>query len=116
MVKTASLTKDLLEKKKPVYPYNLDKVQSMDFDEGGLAAYDFVSFLENNYPEADLQALKEQLEKVVLFKDHTASFFDMPIKNYCGLSIYPPVANDPLKDYYSTLNWASASNWYMLFQ
>jgi hypothetical protein len=116
MEKMASLTKALLGKKKPVYPYHLDNVQSMDFDEGGLAAYDFMNFLENNYPATDLQALKEQLEKVVLFKDHTASFFDVPIKNYCGLSIYPPIANDPLKNYYSSLNWASASDWYMLFQ
>ena len=114
--KMASLTKELLEKKKPVFPYNPDKLQSMDFDEGGLAAYDFISFLENNYPEADLQPLKEQLEKVVLFKDHTPNFFDIPIKNYCGLSIYTPVANDPFKSYYSTLNWSSASDWYLLFQ
>jgi len=116
MEKMASLSKDLLARKRPVYPYHLDKVQSMDFDEGGLAAYDFMSFLENNYQAADLQALKEQLGKLVLFKDHTASFFDTPIKDYCGLSIYSPVTNDPLKNYYSTLNWASASNWYMLFQ
>lgn len=116
MEKMASLTKDLLAKKKPVYPYHLDKVQSMHFDKGGVAAYDFMSFLENNYPEADLPALKEQLEKVVLFKDHTGSFFDIPIKKYSGLSIYAPVVKDPLKDYYSTLNWASASNWYLLFQ
>jgi hypothetical protein len=116
MEKMASLTKELLKRKKPVFPYNLDKVQSMDFDEGGLAAYDFMSFLENNYPESDLRDLKEQLGKLVLYKDHTAGFFDVPIKSYCGLSIYPPIDNDPLKNYYGTLSWASASDWYMLFQ
>lgn len=114
--KMASLARDLLERQKPVYPYHLDKVQRMDFDEGGLPAYDFMSFLENNYPASDLQPIKEQLEKAVLFKDHTVSFLDIPIKNYCGLSIYSPVINDPQKDYYSTLNWAIASNWYMLFK
>jgi len=116
MEKLAALTRGLLESKKPVYPFHFTNVQSMDFDEGGVAAYDFMSFLENNYPESDLQALKEQLQKAVLFKDHTASFFDIPITAYSGLSIYAPVARDPLKDYYSTLDWASASNWSMLFQ
>lgn len=116
MEKMAFLTKNLLERKKPVYPYPLAQVQSMHFDKGGVAAYDFLSFMEHNYPEADLQPIKEQLAKVVLFKDHTPRFFDVPIKSYCGLSIYPPVINDPLRIYYNTLNWASASNWYMLFQ
>lgn len=114
--KMAALTKTLLDKKRPAFPYNLDNVQCMDFDEGGIASYDFMDFLENNYEEADLLALKEQFAKVVLYKDHTDKFFDVPIKNYCGLSIYSPTANDPYKDYYTSLNWSSASNWYLLFQ
>lgn len=116
MGKMAFLTKSLLEKEKPVYPYPLAQVQSMHFDKGGVVAYDFLSFMEHNYSEADLQPIKEQLAKVVLFKDHTPRFFDVPINSFCGLSIYPPVINDPLKSYYNTLNWASASSWYLLFQ
>ncbi|SFE62751.1 hypothetical protein SAMN05518672_108157 [Chitinophaga sp. CF118] len=112
----AALTKELLDRKRPVFPYSLDNVQVMDFDEGGLVTYDFMDFLENNYEESDLLALKEQLAKVVLYKDHTDKFFDVPIKSYCGLSIYSPTANDPYTNYYTTLNWSSASDWYLLFQ
>lgn len=109
-------TQRLLNIKKPLEDFNRSKIQSLDFDNiGDVPAYDFISFLKHNYEESEYGELEDSIEKSILFKDHTSDFFNIPIKEYCGLSIYLPKLNDPYINYYKTLLWAGDSKWYQLF-
>jgi len=109
-------TASLLEARKPIHDFNRTAIQSLDFDNiGGVQVYDFVSFLKKNYAESEYSVVLESIEKSVLFKDHTSAFFNVPINEYCGLSIYLPDKNDYYATYYKTLFWSQASNWHYLF-
>lgn len=122
LIKTSQLsdialhTQRLLQIKKPLGDFNRSKIQSLDFDNiGDVPAYDFISFLKHNFEESEYGELEDSIEKSILFKDHTSEFFNIPIKEYCGLSIYLPETNDPYINYYKTLLWSGDSNWYQLF-
>lgn len=109
-------TQRLLQMKKPVEDFNRSKIQSLDFDNiGDVPAYDFISFLKQNFEESEYGELVHSIEKSILFKDHTSEFFNFPIKEYCGLSIYLPEKNDPYLNYYKTLLWSGDSKWHQLF-
>lgn len=106
----------LLSAKLAPEPFNREKIQLLDFEAGaGVQAYDFVSFLKNNYLPGEYESLKREIEKAVIFKGTTNSFLGAPIKEFCGLSVYLPEADDPYKTYYSTLNWSVKSGWNKLF-
>lgn len=47
--------------------------------------------------------VKNQLDKAVIFRDHTTNFFNVPINTFSGLSVYLPAKSDPYTSYYSTL-------------
>lgn len=106
----------LLSAKLPLKPINRIKIQSLDFEKGsGVEAYDFISFLRNNYQEDEYLQLKGKIEKAVLYKGMTANFLGIVIKEYCGLSIYIPEPDDPYFTYYSTLKWSGQSAWNKIF-
>lgn len=107
----------LLTSTKPKSDFNINKVQRMDFENQlNIPAYDFISFLEQNFDPKQYAEIEIQLGKVVVYKDHTKNFFNVPINTFSGLSVYVPRKNDPLMNYYKKLSWASASGWNNLFQ
>lgn len=108
-------TKSLLDKKKASDDLNRHAVQRMDFDQSPVIAYDFLSFLQQNYTPQDIQEVESFLSKVVIYKDHTSRFLGKPVNTFSGLSVYLPVKNDPAATYYSTLMWYSSAGFYNLF-
>ena len=62
--------------------------------------FDFLDFMEKAFPDANINPLKEQLDKTVLYKAQTPEFIGLyAITAYCGLSCYMPGAID-LNDFY----------------
>lgn len=117
LTKLADLTKNLLESKKSIDGIDRSSIQKLNFDINtqNPDAYDFLDFLKQNYSEEDYLPIKHQLDKVILFKGYTDSFLGVPIKSFSGVTIYLPIAQDPLKGYYNTLNWSNDSYWISLF-
>lgn len=115
--KLAELTKNLLNSQKPNIGFNRSELQRLNFDVNtqNPNAYDFLDFISQNYSQEHYISIKQQLEKVILYKDHTSTFLGSPIKTFSGVSIYLPIADDPAKEYYRTLSWSKASNWISLF-
>jgi len=96
--------------------YNVKALQQLDFEiNSGIPAYDFLSFLQQNFSVEQYAAVNAQLEKAIIYKAHTKNFFNIPIKVFCGLSVYLPKQGDPLKNYYNGFAWASDSAWSSLF-
>jgi len=113
----AALTRELLANDDPKKGFELNKVQKMDYQPGaGPPAYDFLSFFDNNFQAEAYALLKQQVRKAVVYSGHTERFFDIPIREFSGLSIYLPSKNDRFADYYSTLSWSVASGWPDIFQ
>ncbi|MEO6524475.1 MAG: clostripain-related cysteine peptidase [Mucilaginibacter sp.] len=97
--------------------FNISLIQRMDFDASSqIKAYDFLSFLKENFKPEQYSNITDQLNKVILYSNHTNKFLNNPINDFCGLSIYLPIKNDPFITFYSTLNWYSSSGWFNLFQ
>ena len=94
--------------------FDRTSVQRLDvYDEP--YTFDFIDFIKKAFPDADINPLKEQLDKTVLYKAHTPEFIGLyDITTYCGLSCYIPGYTD-LDDYYQQLNWCQASGFYRLF-
>lgn len=112
----AQYAKGLLDNEMPGENFNSTQVQRLDFDsKTRVPAYDLADFLRHNYSEESCHIILEQLNKVVLFKDHTTSFLGGSIMTFCGLSVYLPEKNDSFKSYYSRLEWFGGSGWYHLF-
>ena len=77
--------------------------------------FDFLDFMVKAFPDADINPLKEQLDKTVLYKAHTPEFIGQYlISTYCGLSCYIP-GYDDLDLFYQQLSWHSESGFYKLF-
>lgn len=100
---------------------NLNTIQCFDEDRPShiqaSIAYDMLDFFEIAFPERDLTQLKEQINKVILYKAHTPALFDHPIYVYCGLSVYIPVPwlNYNYNLYYKQLEWYKDSGFkYMM--
>ncbi|MGN6420850.1 MAG: clostripain-related cysteine peptidase [Pseudobacter sp.] len=114
--KLAALTKQLLSQKLPVSGYQRSSIQKLNFDiTSRVDAYDFLDFFDKNYSKEEYKEIKQQLDKAIIYKDHTASFLGSPIRTFSGLSIYLPDAGDPLRSYYGKFSWAKESNWSQLF-
>lgn len=115
LAELAAETKRLLLSAPPA-PLNTSALQRLDFERNsGIPAYDFLSFLQNNFSQDRYAALNAQLDNVVIYKAHTKTFFNTPIQVFSGLSVYLPKISDPLKNYYNGFTWASDSAWMTLF-
>jgi hypothetical protein len=69
--------------------------------------FDLLDFVNQMLPDADKNSFAAQLEKTVLYKNHTPQFIGQyDINTYCGLSCYilHPQRND-LNGFYKTLRW-----------
>ncbi len=98
------------------WDYKQDYTQRLDVFESALT-FDFRDFLYNNYPDAALAAIDQQLNNTVLYKAHTEEFIGIySINNFCGLSCYiPQVEEIELNEYYQTLDWCKASGFDLMF-
>ena len=70
-----------------------DRVQRLDLDvsvTNSVPAFDLLDFCEKNYPKQDVDLIKRQVEKTVLFKVATPNFLGSPIHSFSGLSCYIP--------------------------
>lgn len=92
------------------------QVQRLDYtDDFPVPTFDFVHYLEANFPESSLVTIKDQLENIVLYKKATTHFLGNPVVYFSGLSCYIPDHNDVYLDYYRTLHWYQDSRSNVLF-
>lgn len=84
-------------------------VSELEYEERDKLRTSLKSGLETRTPELK-RDLKEQLERVVVYKAHTPQFLmEYDITTYCGLSCYIPHPDRPdLNEFYKTLKWAQA--------
>jgi hypothetical protein len=117
LTELAVLVKQLISKKRPADGFHQSNLQKITFDVGAsVDGYDFLDFFDKNYSKEEYLAIQSQLEKAIVYKDHTSAFLNNPIARFSGLSIYLPRKQDPFKGFYSSLSWASASGWDILFE
>lgn len=115
----AAATRQILENASFSDPdYNRQEVQRLDFEDPPVTeGYDLLDFFQKNFSASDIAALNEQLEKTVLFKQHTSEFLGKPIDAFCGLSCYIPHAGeDNINNYYKALEWTTASGFDLLIK
>ena len=98
---------------------NFDRtaVQRLDvYDEQYM--FDFLDFTTKAFPQANLIALWEQVNKTVTYKAHTPRFIEeYDINAYCGLSCYiPHPQRSDLNAYYQQLKWCKAAGFSQLFK
>jgi len=64
-----------------------------------------------------MEVFINQLNKMVLYKNHTPQFIlEYDINTYCGLSCYIPLSSrDDLTTYYKTLKWYTDAGLNYLF-
>jgi len=111
-----SLTKTLLDSNKLSNKINTSNLQRLDFDiTTRVAAYDFLSFLNQNFDNSKITLITSQLDKAILYKGHTKTFLNIPIKEFCDISIYLTKEKDYLLAYYMQLSWYKAGGWNNLF-
>jgi len=69
--------------------------------------FDLLDFVDKVFPNANKDDFVNQLNKVVLYKNHTPQFIlKYNINTYCGLSCYIPLSGrGDLTAYYKTLKW-----------
>lgn len=112
----AEETKVLLSSRSLKAGFDESTVQRLDFDPTArVPAYDYMDFLQQAFELEDLKALNKQLEASIIYKSSTTSFLNNPISHFSGLSIYLPESRDPLRSYYSMLEWYGASGMSVLF-
>lgn len=119
MTALAAATKAVLEQAEFSDPdYHRSEVQRLDFDSPpATEGYDFLDFFVKNLPSEHFSAVRQQLEKTVLFKLHTSEFIGQPIEAFCGLSCYIPHPGDELiNNYYRNLEWTQASGFHLLIR
>jgi hypothetical protein len=80
--------------------------------------FDLLDFVDKIFPDADKSNFINQLNKVVLYKYHTAQFImEYDINTYCGLSCYIPLQErSDLTAYYKTLKWYNEAGLSYLWQ
>lgn len=92
-------------------------VQRLDFTSNfPVPTYDFGDFLNKNFGTAQLSALSNQLNDLVLFKDNTANFLGKQINTFSGLSCYIPAKEDLLLAYYKRFAWYRDCGLSVLFE
>jgi len=114
--KLSSLCADLYLKNKSVGIPVRTNVQRLDYTEDfPVPAFDFVDYLEVNFPLSQLDPIKSQLEKTIIYKNATDQFLGKPIKAFSGLTCFIPESEDFYLNYYRTLNWYKDSGTNVLF-
>jgi hypothetical protein len=80
--------------------------------------FDFLDFITKAFPQADLMALRGQINKTAIYKAHTPQFIGKyNISTYCGLGCYiPHPQRNDLNTYYHRLQWCEASGFSQLFK
>jgi hypothetical protein len=116
----ADATKLTLNLQSPIFnDFNRDQIQRMDFDRfsNPLIAFDFLDFIETNFNNTNVIALKEAVNQTILFKANTAKFNGFIINKNSGLTCYIPNAENEntVHDYYRSLKWYTASGFNKLF-
>lgn len=97
-------------------PFIREQVQRLDFTVNfPVANYDFGDFLDKNFAPNELSAIKQQLQKTILYKQATAKFLGVPIYSFSGLSCYIPYKEDGQLGYYKKLQWYQGSGLSLLF-
>lgn len=120
MDKLAALTKELLTKN-PLTKWDYKHREIQRFENFNPAfSYDFIDFLEKNYPDEKVEPIRRHVSEIVLYEAHTPTFanwygqFNINLCN--GLSCYVPKENSTeYNTYYLTLPWAEASGFSELF-
>jgi hypothetical protein len=98
--------KRLMENLTPDETFNRTAVQRLDvYDEQ--YHFDLLDFVNKAFSDADRTAFISQLNRVVLYKNHTPEFIGQyAIRTYCGLSCYIPHQDrGDLNEFYKTLQW-----------
>ena len=115
----AIATKKLLSSHNSIIPeIDRDKLQRMDFDPSTpIVAYDYLDFIEQNFPKNALAEIQEILPELIIYKAHTNSFLGKPIEKFSGLSCYVPNESEAKKyqDFYQSLAWAQQAAYMQLF-
>ncbi|MDR1172788.1 MAG: hypothetical protein LBL24_10070 [Bacteroidales bacterium] len=80
--------------------------------------FDFWDFIAKAFPQADAEALREQLAATALYKACTPQFIEeYDIRTFCGLSCYiPHPQRNDLNSYYQQLGWCKNAGFLQLFQ
>jgi hypothetical protein len=92
-------------------------VQRLDYTSGfPVPGYDFGDFLAHNFASSDLEKIKIQLNKTLLYKAATPEFLGVPIKSFSGLTCYIPYLGDSKLAYYKKLGWYTAGGLKPLFE
>lgn len=93
-----------------------DNVQRLDYTlDFPVPTFDFLSYLEQNFSQESLIPIKQQLEKIVVYKNATKNFLDKPVVSFSGLTCYIPTANDSNLEYYRRLTWYKESGLNILY-
>ena len=73
--------------------------------------FDFEDYMSQNATTQQLEELKEQLSKTVIFKRNTPKLININIRKHSGLSVYIPQASLPkLNEAYMETDWWKAVN------
>jgi hypothetical protein len=97
--------------------FNKENVQRLDIYEEQYC-FDLLDFVNKVFPNADKRDFITQLEKVVMYKNHTPQFImQYDINTYCGLSCYiPHPQRNDLNTYYQQLQWCKTAGFSQLFK
>lgn len=97
--------------------YKVEEVQRLDLDSNSpVKAYDFMDFLQHNYPTDAVYSIQKIFEKAIIYKVKTSHFLGSPIRNFSGLSCFVPTNEEKsVIDFYRILNWSKDSNFYQSF-
>lgn len=116
LAKLSNLCADLYSNNKAVGLPSRDNVQRLDYTvDFPVPSFDFVNYLEMNFPLSQLASIKNQLEKTIIYKNATENFLGKPILYFSGLTCFIPETNDIYLQYYRTLTWYKDSRSDVLF-
>lgn len=114
--KLSSLFADLYSGNKSIGIPNRTNVQRLDYTEDfPVPSFDLMDYLERNFPISQLDPIRNQLAKTIIYKNATDYFLGKPITYFSGLTCFIPELNDLYLGYYKTLNWYQDSRTDLLF-
>lgn len=86
--------------------YNVTNVQRLDFSQNfPVKLYDFQDFFNKNYNTKAANELKDILDDIVVYKNHTPNFIGNIINTFSGITISYIDINSSYYDYYLSLQW-----------
>lgn len=116
LAKLSNLYADLYSNNKAVGLPSRDNVQRLDYTEDfPVPSFDFINYLEVNFPLSQLASIKNQLDKTIIYKNATEKFLGKPIIYFSGLTCFIPEKNDINLQYYRSLTWYKDSRTNVLF-